>query len=551
MADTVSQRIEFPTEVQPFASELYQTIVPQFQKTFAAGYRRPTTPLVTPFAEEEKEAMSGLSSLARGPGAAPSYQFGQRMLEMGAAPIGQADISRLMSPYMSGVTEAAKRRAAEEFQRQTLQPLMTQATSAGGLRGARAAVERGLAYEGLGRTLSDIESAGLQKAYEQALTSAQAEKTRMISAAPGYAQLGSGGFEADVQRFGTLSSVGETQRNLADALRQAEFSQEEADIQFPEAALSRYYQFLGNPSTLESRQASQSAQPAKPSGLSSALGTGISLLGNAPKAVQGAQSIIGGVGDAYNWLTGLFNAGGRVGGGLSSLVRRAEGGPLISDAQIKALQQAAIAQATQSYLAEMIAEQKRKAAEQQKLQDSWSYQLFGVTDPDRTAIEAERISQAIMQPTEKETRLGQAFEAINRGIVAKSAEDIAYEKEQVARRATKKKATQEQLKSTLDISKEMREASKAEYEPLIDLYAAESRTLSALAAQPGSDPQIQAMIPRLTSLRDLIFEKTGINVGGMNQAAPPPPPPPAATGGARSSAPISAAEEVLKSAQGG
>jgi len=549
MAETTSQRIEFPTEVQPFASELYQTIVPQFQKTFAAGYQRPTTPLVTPFAEEEKEAMSGLSSLARGPGAAPSYQFGQRLLEMGAAPIGQADISRHMSPYMSGVTEAAKRRAAEDFQRQTLQPLMTQATSAGGLRGARAAVERGLAYEGLGRTLSDIESAGLQKAYEQALTSAQAEKNRMMTAAQPYAQLGSGVFEADVQRLGTLSSVGETQRNLADALRQAEFSQEVADIQFPEAALSRYYQFLGNPSTLSTSQSSQPAQPAAPSGLASALGTGVSLLGSAPKAIQGAQSIIGGIGDAYNWITGLFNAGGRVGGGLSSIVRRAEGGSLTSDAQLKALQQEAIAKATQSYLDEMIAEQKRKAAEQQQLQDSWSYQLFGVTDPDRTAIEAARISQAIMQPTEKETRLGQAFEAINRGLVAKSAEDIAYGQEQVARRAAKKKATQEQLKSALDISKEMREASKAEYEPLIDLYAAESRTLSALAAQPGSEQQIQAMIPRLISLRDHIFEKTGIDVRGMNQAAPPPTAP-AAPGGAKSSAPTSAAEEALKRAQG-
>lgn len=538
----MAQTIEFPTEVKPLAAELYQTALPQFKETFAAGYQRPTTPLVTPFAPEEQEAMRGLSSLARGPGAAPSYQFGQQMLEMGAAPVGQADISRLMSPYMSGVTEAAKRRAAEDFRRQTLQPLMTQATAAGGLRGARAGVERGLAYEGLGRTLADIESAGLQKAYEQALTAAQAEKGRMIQAAQPYAQLGSGGFEADVQRLGTLASVGETQRNLADALRQAELSQEVAAIQFPETTLGRYLQFIGSPATLT--QPVPVSEPAKPSGLASALGTGLGLLGQVPKAVQGAQSI-------FDTISSIFknNTGGRVGGGLSSIVRRAEGGSLTADDQIKALQQASIAQATQSYLAEMIAEQKRKAAEQQKLQDSWAYQLFGVTDPAQTSVEAQRIGQAIMQPTEKETRLGQAFEAISRGMAAKSAEDIAYEKEQVARRAAKKKATQEQLKSALDISKEMREAAKAEYEPLIDLYTAESRTLSALAAQPGSEPQIQSMIPRLTSLRNIIFEKTGIDVGGVNQAAPPPAAS-AATGGAKSSDATSAAEETLKKIQG-
>ena len=543
----MADRIEFPTEVQPLAKELYAAALPQFQQTFDAGYQRPTTPLVTPFAPEEQEAMSGLSALARGPGAAPSYQFGQSLLEMGAAPIGQADISRLMSPYMSGVTEAAKRRAVEDFRRETLQPLMTQATAAGGLRGSRAGVERGLAMEGLGRTLSDIEAAGLQKAYEQAVTAATGEKGRMLTAATPYAELGTGAFGAEAQRYGTLAGVGETQRTLADALRQAELQQETEALQFPETTLARYLQFIGSPATLTTPAVAPAAEPARPSGIGNILGTGIQLFGSAPKAIEGIQSI--------GKFLGLFNQGGRV-GGLSSIVRRANGGRIVrlqagglptTEDQIKALQQASIKQATEAYLADALAEQQRKAAEKAALEKSWSYQLFGITDPAETALEAQRIGAAIMQPTEKTTGLGQAVEAITRGLGAKAEQDIEYEKQLTAKRAARQKTTQERLKSALDIAKEMRESNKSEIQPLIDLYTAESRTLSALAAQGGSGEQIKAMLPRLASLRESIFALTGQDINpNMNVPSPPPP----STGGSTPTlprrSPAEAAAEAAK-----
>jgi hypothetical protein len=556
MVDTTTvQKPEFATELKPLAEAVYGATVPQFQKRLAEGYITPTTPLVTPFSAEELQSMAGISALARGPGATPSYQFGQQMAGMAAAPIGEVDISRLMSPYMSGVTEAAKRRAVEDFQRTTMQPLMTRATSEGGLRGSRAAIERSQAYEGLGRNLADIEATGLQKAYEQAIAAAQAERNRMLQAAPQYAQLGQSGFEADVQRLGLLSGVGETQRTMADALRQAQLGQEVAALNYPEAVFSQYTGFLGQPG---SGRTDTVIQPEKPSGISQAIGTGINLLGAVPKAVQGIQSI-------GNLVGGLFNQGGQV-GGLSSIVRRANGGRIVrlnaggrstTEDQIKDLQQASIKQATEAYLADALAEQQRKAAEKAALEKSWSYQLFGVTDPDRTALEAQRIGEAIMQPTEKTTRFGQAVEAITRGFGAKAEQDIEYEKQLAAKRAARQKTTQENLKSALDVAKEMRQSEKemreakvAEYEPLIKLYGSLVSQQSALsqAFDPVSAAQAAEIGKILPGLSKLIVDRTGIPMIGQEDTAVPIPP---STGGSTSAKQhkrgiAAAADEVLR-----
>jgi hypothetical protein len=149
MATTTSSW-EYPTQVAPLASAFFGQAVPTFNTAIADTYQRPETPLVTPFSEQELAAMSGIQGLAQGPGATPSYQQAQNYTASAMAPISGTDISRYMTPYMDNVTEAAKRRAVQDFQRQTMQPMMTQAVSQGGLRGSRLGVERGLAQEGLG-----------------------------------------------------------------------------------------------------------------------------------------------------------------------------------------------------------------------------------------------------------------------------------------------------------------------------------------------------------------------------------------------------------------
>ena len=235
---------EYPTQVAPLASAFFGQAVPTFNTAIADTYQRPETPLVTPFSEQELAAMSGIQGLAQGPGATPSYQQAQNYTASAMAPISGTDISRYMSPYMANVTEAAKRNAVENFQRQTMQPMMTQAVSQGGLRGSRLGVERGLAQEGLGRTLADLDATGLQKAYESAMAASQTEKNRTGQLAPQYGDIGGQAYQSQVAQQNLLAGVGETQRGMADSLRQAELGQELAAQNYPLTTLTNYFPFL-------------------------------------------------------------------------------------------------------------------------------------------------------------------------------------------------------------------------------------------------------------------------------------------------------------------
>jgi hypothetical protein len=271
---TTTTSWEYPTQVAPLASEFFGQAVPTFQTAVSTGYQRPETPLVTPFSEQELAAMSGIQGLAQGPGATPSYQQAQNYTASAMAPISGTDISRYMTPYMDNVTEAAKRRAVQDFQRQTMQPMMTQAVSQGGLRGSRLGVERGLAQEGLGRTLADLDATGLQKAYESAMAASQAEKGRTAQYATQYGDIGNQAYQSQVAQQNLLAGVGETQRGMADAARQAELGQELAAQNYPLTTLTNYFPFLSGAGGSTTETGPDPVQPASPSGLTQALSTG-------------------------------------------------------------------------------------------------------------------------------------------------------------------------------------------------------------------------------------------------------------------------------------
>jgi hypothetical protein len=321
---TTTTSWEYPTQVAPLASEFFGQAVPTFNTAIADTYQRPETPLVTPFSEQELAAMSGIQGLAQGPGATPSYQQAQNYTASAMAPISGTDISRYMTPYMDNVTEAAKRRAVENFQRQTMQPMMTQAVSQEGLRGSRLGVERGLAQEGLGRTLADLDATGLQKAYESAMAASQAEKGRTAQYATQYGNLGNQAYQSQVAQQNLLAGVGETQRGMADVARQAELGQELAAQNYPLTTLQQYFPFLSGAGGSSKTSTPDPVQ--KPSGLTQALGTGAGLLSTGLGLAKefGTTGLLRQGISAYNWLGSLFAEGGRL-GGLSSIVHLSNG----------------------------------------------------------------------------------------------------------------------------------------------------------------------------------------------------------------------------------
>ena len=330
----------FAPQIAPMAEEAFTEAQNIFQQRMGEGYQRPETPLFTPFTQPELEAQQQTLNIAAGPLARPAIQEAAGMTRAGASGVGSL-IPGLMNPYTQQVADVAKRRFAEDYKRQVLNPLDTSATVAGSLRGARAGVERGLARERMMEGLSNIDTKLLDEAYKQASALGEQQRRRELMAAPEISRFGLADLGQQLMAPELQASVGESRRGQLDLARQAELGQELAEQRFPETSLQQYLNFLGlGRAPMQSTQISPDAvgptgAPQRPS-LGQQIGTGLSLLTSLPSAISGVSQAVSAVPDVISGVSsGLkgigsflgFAEGGSV-GGLSSLptVRMQEGG---------------------------------------------------------------------------------------------------------------------------------------------------------------------------------------------------------------------------------
>lgn len=339
MAETTTIQ-GFAPQIAPMAEEAFTEAQNIFQQRMGEGYQRPQTPLFTPFTQPELEAQQQTLNIAAGPLARPAVQEATGMTRAGASGVGSL-IPGLMNPYTEQVADIAKRRFAEDYDRQVLNPLMAQATAAGSLRSSRTAVERALAQERKMRGLSELDTKFLDEAYKQAATLGEQQRRRELAAAPEISRLGLVDLGQQLMAPELQASVGEAQRGQLDLARQAELGQELAEQRFPETTLQQYLNFLGlgRAPTQETRQTPDAVGPTgapqRPT-LGQQIGTGLSLLTSLPSAVSGVSQAVRAVPDVISGISsGLkgigsflgFAEGGSV-GGLSSLpaVRMQKGG---------------------------------------------------------------------------------------------------------------------------------------------------------------------------------------------------------------------------------
>lgn len=331
----------FAPQIAPMAEEAFTEAQNIFQQRTGEGYQRPETPLFTPFTQPELEAQQQTLNIAAGPLARPAIQESAGMTRAGASGVGSL-IPGLMNPYTQQVADVAKRRFAENYQRQVLNPLRDKATAARGLRGSRLAVEDALAEERRQRGLADIDVQLLDKAFQQSATLAEQQRRRELMAAPEISRLGLVDLGQQLMAPELQASVGEAQRGQLDLARQAELGQELSEQRFPETSLQQYLNFLGlGRAPTQTTQYSPDAvgstgAPQRPT-LGQQIGTGLSLLTSLPSAVSGVSQAVSAVPDVISGVSsGLqgignffrsFAEGGSV-GGLASLpaVRMQEGG---------------------------------------------------------------------------------------------------------------------------------------------------------------------------------------------------------------------------------
>jgi hypothetical protein len=100
---------------------------------------------------------------------------------VGAERFGLGAMQEYMSPYMSGVIESQKKGAVRDFMRQ-LPGMGSTASKYGALGGTRHALMQSEAQRSLSDRLADIESTGLQQAYQQATQQFGADRAAQMQA---------------------------------------------------------------------------------------------------------------------------------------------------------------------------------------------------------------------------------------------------------------------------------------------------------------------------------------------------------------------------------
>ena len=221
------------------------------------------------------------------------------------------EIMGRMSPYQQAVTDIAKRKATQEG-RQYLTELGGQAARTGGFGGSRQAILEGQAMGDLGQRLTDIQTAGSQSAYQDAVRAAEAQRARLAGGAQqagalsqAFGALGQQALGQGYREQGYLAGLGEQERGLQQQRADLAYQQFVEQRDYPDVQLQKFSSLIqGFPFQF-------SQAPQQPSGFQQ-VASGALALGSLGKNL------------------GFFNKGGQVNGdredGISGTVYRQVGG---------------------------------------------------------------------------------------------------------------------------------------------------------------------------------------------------------------------------------
>lgn len=167
--------------------------------------------------EEAAIAATPMAAGAYMPGLAAGFQSAA----MGSRGVEDIDYSQYMNPYTQYVTDIAKREVVRDYEK--MRPQMGfQASRQGAFGGARYGVQEAEAERNLGQRLSDLQLAGLERAYTAGTGLQQQEAQRQLQAAPIYGtigeqaqRLGLTGLQATMQAQAVPRQLEQQQRDLA------------------------------------------------------------------------------------------------------------------------------------------------------------------------------------------------------------------------------------------------------------------------------------------------------------------------------------------------
>ena len=319
---TTTRVATVPPELKPYVEEVLTDTQALYKQRMEEGYTPYTGDTLAGLTLEQIASQEGLKSLVGTQ--VPFQQEALGTFRQGAERFTPETAKEFMSPYQRAVIDQEKEQAQRQYERTKRPQFEADAVRAGGMSGlgSRAAIESAEREDLQARLLADIETKGLQAAYQDAQNQFTNQKARERTVGTDVATAGGNIFSAGIAEQGLLKGIGEEKQGLAQSALDESYLKYVQERQFPEQQLARYQSSIyGNP-LLTSRNnfSQQSTQPQASMG-KSLLGlgmTGLKAFGAGGGFTPGGFS-----------LGGLFPAnkamGGQV-GGLPTLYRENGGG---------------------------------------------------------------------------------------------------------------------------------------------------------------------------------------------------------------------------------
>ena len=331
-SSTVNTRSVLPDEVAPYIKEINE----EAQRLYAerGEYKPYEGETIAPRTVEEEEAISGLRGLV---GTQDPYRAESEAILRGIPREFTSEIAdRFMDPYQQNVTDVIKRKAGEDFQERIMPQFERKAIREGGGPGGlgtRAGVAAAMLGENLQTQLSDIQTVGQQKAFQDAYGRFTDQSARDRTFASDIGAQGTQKFNIGLAEQGLKQTLGQADREEAQALLNRDFGDYIEEEEYDQSELAQYASFINSnpflrtPSTERTTTGTLQPTTSTAQQLLSAGLTGLNLFGKG-----------GGFGTAKNpdssfsfgnLARNLFsNQGGYIRGGLDSLpiIRRQQNG---------------------------------------------------------------------------------------------------------------------------------------------------------------------------------------------------------------------------------
>ena len=317
---------EIPKELAPYYKDILSKAQALYNQRMDEGYQPYTGATLAEFTPEQEQAFTGIAGLVGS--TAPVFDEAQTMTRTGAAPITAEQIESYMSPYQQAVTDIEKREATKQFESEVIPKLAEQAVQAQAFGGSRQAILEGMAADTQQRLLADIQAKGSAQAYQDAVNRLTEERTRTGQAATQLANIGTQGYKQAAAELSGLGLVGEARQQQAQTAIDNLFQQYLTEREYPYQQIGKYQ------SLVTGAPLGQTVfEPSKPATFGPSVG-------------QQLITGLGGLGQLYGQFTGKTIGGqqypmypgapAKTGGGISSLVKRANNGiigdPLTTEA---------------------------------------------------------------------------------------------------------------------------------------------------------------------------------------------------------------------------